>query len=155
MATTVVAPPTAIASPDRPSTDDAQLPTSTSPPDLAEKGRGPSLAVRGRFGPNVVSERLAAERHLLDRARKLLARRNSAGALRELQRHRREFPAGALRQEREAMTVNAMVLSGDFASARRRARSFHASYPGSFFGPTVDAALAAIPEAAGPSPGSR
>jgi hypothetical protein len=52
---------------------------------------------------------------------------NAAFALAE--RSAREFPYGALREEREALTVLALARLGERARAREAARAFLARYP--------------------------
>jgi hypothetical protein len=84
---------------------------------------------------------LSAEQALLDPARASLAHGDGPGALERLALHERRFPNGALAQEREAMTIRALVLAGDRDRARGRAASFRASYPGSLLWPMIVATL--------------
>jgi hypothetical protein len=88
---------------------------------------------------------LAAERRLLDAARAALVGGDSATGMDKLSRHTRQFPRGALAEEREALAVDALVASRRYDEARRRADAFRARYPGSLFAPSVAAALQAIP----------
>jgi hypothetical protein len=88
---------------------------------------------------------LSAEQSLLDPARAALAREDGATALARLALHERRFPAGLLAQEREAMAIHALVLTGARADAERRAASFRSRYPGSLLAPTVDATLRSRP----------
>jgi hypothetical protein len=88
---------------------------------------------------------LAAEQSLLDPARAALAGGDGATALARLALHERRFPAGLLSQEREAMAIRALVLTGARADAERRAAAFRSRYPGSLLGPTIDATLRARP----------
>lgn len=88
---------------------------------------------------------LAAEQSLLDPARAALASGDGAAALARLALHERRFPAGLLSQEREAMAIRALVLTGARADAERRAAAFRSRYPGSLLGPTIDATLRARP----------
>jgi hypothetical protein len=88
---------------------------------------------------------LAAEQALLDPARAALARGDGTGALQRLGLHQRRFPSGALSQEREAMAIHALVLTGDRDSARSRAASFRSQYPGSLLWPMIDATLRSPP----------
>lgn len=88
---------------------------------------------------------LAAEQSLLDPARAALVRGDGATALARLALHERRFPAGLLSQEREAMAIHALVLTGARADAERRAASFRSRYPGSLLGPTIDATLRTRP----------
>jgi hypothetical protein len=91
------------------------------------------------------SHGLAAERTLLDVARAALSRGEAANAIAAAERHATEFPDGELTEEREAILIRALVQSGSVESARARARRFHARFPQSIFGRTVDAAIASIP----------
>jgi hypothetical protein len=84
---------------------------------------------------------LAAERTLLDGARKDLARGESAGAARTLEAHARRYPTGLLQEEREALTIKALVDEGRTDEARRRGAKFKERFPRSLFGPAVDEAL--------------
>jgi hypothetical protein len=88
---------------------------------------------------------LAAERRLLDAARAALVGGDTAMGMDKLSRHTRQFPRGALAEEREALAVDALVATGRYQEARRRADAFRARYPGSLFAPSVAAALQAIP----------
>jgi len=88
---------------------------------------------------------LAAERRLLDAARAALVGGDTALGMDKLARHTRQFPRGALAEEREALSVDALVAAGRYEEARRRADTFRVRYPGSLFAPSVSAALQAIP----------
>ncbi len=87
---------------------------------------------------------LAAEQALLDPARAELARGDGSGALARLELHERRFPSGALAQEREAMTIRALGLTGDRDRARSRASTFRAHYPDSLLWPMIQATLATL-----------
>jgi hypothetical protein len=91
--------------------------------------------------PGVNAGSLAAEQALLDPARAALAHGDGTGALAGLALHERRFPKGALSQERDAMTIRALALTGDRARARARAESFRARYPGSLLWPMIAATL--------------
>ncbi len=88
---------------------------------------------------------LSAERALVSQAQNALDRGDSLSALDALQRHRIRFVDGQLAEERDALTVQALVVGGRVQDARRRAALFHAAHPGSVFGPAVDAAVRSIP----------
>lgn len=88
---------------------------------------------------------LAAERALLEVARTALGQRDGAHALASLERHAQRFPSGQLREEREALSVQALALLGRAADARARAERFKKAYPASMFTPVVDTALTAPP----------
>jgi hypothetical protein len=83
---------------------------------------------------------LGAERALLDVARTAVGRGQPAAALSALRRHAATFPQGRLREEREALFVQALALNGQSAEAERRANGFRHAYPDSFLGSAVAAA---------------
>ena len=72
---------------------------------------------------------LARELRSLDGARSSLGRGDAAGALAELDRHDRAFPAGSLRTEAKMLRVEALLARGDRASARRLATELLARDP--------------------------
>ncbi|HXU02581.1 MAG TPA: hypothetical protein VN903_16565 [Polyangia bacterium] len=88
---------------------------------------------------------LAAERALIEQARTALAREQGAAALAVLERHARDFPQGALEEERESLQVQALVGVERFDQARKAAARFHRRFPRSIFGAVVDEALKSIP----------
>lgn len=104
------------------------------PPKAAPQVRPPAAAP-------TVDEALARERELIDTARSALLRANPAGAVTVLQAHAAQFPSGRFAEERESLWVQALVAQGDVDGARARAKQFHAQFPKSLLGPTVDAAL--------------
>jgi hypothetical protein len=85
------------------------------------------------------------ERALLDAARRALAAGEPQACLAELGKHARAFASGKLAEEREAMTINALVGVGRYAQAREKAAIFSRRYPRSFLTPSVEAAISAIP----------
>lgn len=62
-------------------------------------------------------------------ARSALRSGNAARSLALLEQARSTFPRGALGQEREALTIEALARSGQSAVARRRAEAFVRAYP--------------------------
>jgi hypothetical protein len=62
-------------------------------------------------------------------------------ALRMLDRARVDFPEGALAQEREALTVRALALSGQSDAARRRGEAFLRAFPRSPYAAELRALL--------------
>ena len=105
---------------------------------------GPTPRARGaeaRPSPNVDRETVdpgpsstqaLSETELLGDARAALD--TSPGvALTFCERHRREFPNGALVQEREIIAVTALVRLGRTSDARARAERFRRSYPRSAY----------------------
>ncbi len=107
----------------------------------AERSPGPAPDGSKRAG----ASDLSAEQALLDTARAALVRGQAPDALAPLARHARQFPHGALSEERDALEVNALVASGRYAEARELGERFLAEHPGSLLQPSVRAALAAIP----------
>lgn len=75
---------------------------------------------------------LAGEMRYLSRARELLAE-HPADALSILEQHRRAHPRGALREEREAFAIEALVAMDERAAAERRYYDFQRAFPGSDF----------------------
>jgi hypothetical protein len=84
---------------------------------------------------------LARERSLLDRARTELGQ-DAQAALRLAREHEQSFPAGALREEREALAIRALINLGRHDEAQARMLAFRAAFPQSFLAPALSAALA-------------
>ena len=78
-------------------------------------------------------------------ARTALTRGRAEDALRTLELHLQSFPRGRLAEERDSLTIQALVSLGRHASARARAAQFRRKYPQSLLRPIVDHALRAIP----------
>lgn len=83
------------------------------------------------------ASRLREESLAVLEVRRILRGGNSPRALSLLQQARDDFPDGALGQEREALTIEALVGSGARAEAAVRAQSFLKSYPKSPFAADV------------------
>jgi hypothetical protein len=81
---------------------------------------------------------------LLDKARRALGAGRSEDVLQAIGEHELQFPRGALVEEREALAVNALVLSHRPDEARDRADRFIRRFPASMLRPSVEAAIAAI-----------
>jgi hypothetical protein len=71
----------------------------------------------------------AIELALLEPARGSIARADYGSALRAIANHEREFPSGALVEEREALRVRALWGLGQRSAAERAAASFQKRYP--------------------------
>lgn len=84
---------------------------------------------------------LARERAILEVARTALGRGDAASALDALNRHASEHPSGKLTEERDAMTIQALVAAGRLDEAKSKARVFAARYPNSFFLPSIEASV--------------
>ena len=104
-----------------------------------------SHAESGRPAPPPGTSQLAAERMLLDEARAGLVQGEPARALDRLEQHRRRYRAGMLAEERDAMSVEALVGLKRYDSARSAAEAFRGRTPRSMFLPTVESAIASIP----------
>lgn len=70
-------------------------------------------------------------------ARAALRAGDAGRSLALLEQARLRFPRGALGQEREALTIQALAQSGERASARRRAQAFLRAHPQSPYGADV------------------
>jgi len=104
-------------------------------------GTGPAISAPGASAKLDRDALLAMERVHIDTARSALASGNSAAALAALNRHAREFPRGRLSEEREALTIHALLASGSRDAAAARADAFRRTYPRSLFLPPIDRAL--------------
>jgi hypothetical protein len=120
------------------------------PPVVAPEPASPTRPPKGaksadRTAPPAHVSPFAAERVLLDEARAAIVEGAPDRALDRLAEHRTRFPDGLLAEERDAMTVEALVRAGRYDEARSRAAAFRERTPASLFRATVDAAIASIP----------
>jgi len=83
----------------------------------------------------------SGEAALLLEARQALVT-SPARALFLAQEHLRRYPHGILDQEREALTIEALVALGKVDEARARARAFERTYPASPHRARIEHALA-------------
>jgi hypothetical protein len=90
-------------------------------------------------------QELGPEVTMLDQARKALSEGHYSRAFELLGSHARLFPASILEQEREALTIKALVATGSSAKARARAQQFRARFPKSMLLDSVEKAVATIP----------
>ena len=103
-----------------------RLPSPVVPDSTASAAR-PSLTPT-----TVAADRLREETEGVRRARQLLRDSNPAAALSELERLARLVPSGPLEEEREVLTIEALVGSSSRTTAdlgRRRAQRFLAERP--------------------------
>ena len=141
------APATAPAAPPPP---DEQPPGVSPPPVGAPAAEGPrSLKVAAHSAPrpnalaaatlveNTRASQLREESAMILGARRVLRARDPAGALTLLDAARTRFADGGLVQEREALTIEALVRSGQRALATKRAEAFLRDYPKSPHGADV------------------
>ncbi len=90
---------------------------------------------------------LAREQLLLQRARSALLHDEGGAALVALQMHARQYPSGAMVEEREALLVTALMRVRRVGEARARAADFHRRWPTSLLGDMVDRAVASSTDA--------
>jgi hypothetical protein len=87
----------------------------------------------------------AAELKLLRQARADVAGARFSAALTSIAEHERRFPAGRLREERDALRVKALAGLGRSEDARAAAERFGARYPRSVLSPGIEAATRRAP----------
>jgi hypothetical protein len=75
------------------------------------------------------TEAFAKELSVLQPARQAVARQDFALALGAIAAHQRNYPAGKLSEEREALRVKALLGLGRVAEAERAGTAFHARFP--------------------------
>ncbi len=117
----------------------APAPTAPAEPIVSSEAPRAPRAVRSRRtkpshlrGPHraaVTRESLAAEKKLLDGARRALAADDATAALAFLDRHAHTFPAGQLAPERLGTRVLALCAANRTTDAAREAKRFLARYP--------------------------
>ena len=111
------------------------------PPHPARRRRPTTPANMG--GANIDLETLRAEAAVLERARRELAAGDAPAALTTLADAERQFPLGALVEEREALAIRSLAAAGQHAAARDRAAAFTREHPTSIQAATIAAALRA------------
>lgn len=99
-----------------------------------------SLREPARHGPR---DTLLAESKQLGAARADFVRGDLRGAQRALDRLARTYPHGVLVQEREVLSIDVLFATGKVELARRRARAFVATFPGSPHAATINRILEA------------
>ncbi|HEX6274902.1 MAG TPA: hypothetical protein VFZ53_17790 [Polyangiaceae bacterium] len=114
--------------------------------DAAGSGVGPSRssAAAGTNepgGPAKAAPRPPPTETELLRAARLTLDGSPAQALGLSERHRSEYPNGALTQEREVIAITALVRLGRSGDARARAERFARAYPSSPYQRRIDALL--------------
>jgi hypothetical protein len=129
-----------------------QSTTQVAPPPVAppavparvEPARAPAARVIRADAPRPTPtpSRLGAEGQIVLEARRALRDGDAAAALQRLEGTRRAFADGALVQEREALTIEALHRAGQREDAAARARVFLRAYPGSPHAASVRAFVA-------------
>ncbi len=110
-------------------------PTPVHDPSMAAPTRAPQVAssvTKTSIPPGSTvgsDEALARERSLLAGARAKLDARSPEEALALIATHVREFPDGRLREEREALAVEALRAKGDTSAADAASRQFSQRFP--------------------------
>jgi hypothetical protein len=126
------------------------------PPAVTDPPRAPSPPPPSELAPSAPRERapraphaggaptdsLAAELAIVTAARRALAQGDGQQASAALARHAREFPEGALTEERKALEVLALCATGQQSRAIAAARAFVARYPRSVASSSVRASCA-------------
>ncbi len=87
------------------------------------------------------ADTLAAEQKLVEAAREALAHGEPRLAYESLDAHAHKFPRGQLREERESLSIRALLTQGRPAQARQRAEAFLAHEGESLFAPVVRSML--------------
>lgn len=96
-----------------------------------------------------VSDSLAKELSLIDSARAALLRGEPAVALRTLSTYRSQFPRGALQAEATVQRVEALIATGDRASAATIGGAFLKRYPDSPYSRRIASLLGREPQVDG------
>jgi hypothetical protein len=146
-------PPIAVAPPPAP----APLPAPAPPPAPAVAGppapkpglRSHTRVAAAASSASSSASRLREETGLLSEARQALREGEAARALRLLEESRRRFPAGVLEQERERLTIEALLKDGRSAQASSRGAEFLRKHPDS---PHAAAIRRLVPDATGKQP---
>jgi len=114
------------------------LPTLPPPPRIAPRTDAGAIAADAAVAHR---DTTFEEDALLSMARSAIAHHDSAAAFSAIRLHLARFPDGDLAEEREALAIRALTMTGHDAEARTRAQLFREAYPGSLFLQTVDDAL--------------
>jgi hypothetical protein len=110
---------------------EARMPVQA-PPSAARSKRGTALATTPAAVDAPTAERsIANEIEELDRARAALGTGEPKRAIDRLNRYDRTFPRGTLREEALRLRIEALVSTGERATARTLAQRFRALYPDS------------------------
>jgi hypothetical protein len=100
----------------------------------------PAAASSVKSEPDAPS--LERELSLLERARTRLSEGQPHATLQLLREHQLAYPTSALQQEREALTIRALMAAGRIDDARARAARFVEAYPSSALRGSVERAVA-------------
>ena len=103
----------------------------TAPPATAPSASSSPVLAPPAPPPPSAAGTLRGERLLLESATAALMRGDAATALGTLQKHARQYPHGALTEEREVLWVKALRAQGKAAAAEQRANDFKRRFPSS------------------------
>lgn len=106
----------------------AEVPAASSPSTARPERSVASFPVPAPAVPSAAGSAVLESRRIAD-ARTRLRAGDARGALTALDGLRREFPAGVLIQERDALTIEALLALGERARAKLLAAEFLARYP--------------------------
>jgi hypothetical protein len=104
-------------------------PAAARPVKVAHPAPRPAAAATAALADNARASQLREESAMILDARRVLRGGDPARALALLDAARARFPAGILVQEREALTIEALVRAGQRALATKRAEAFLRDYP--------------------------
>jgi hypothetical protein len=127
--------------PSRPQLVEAARP---SPPDAAPPPDAPPPVVAVRTPasrPHAQRDSLAEEVALLDRARTALGAGDAQSALATCDAHAQQFSRGVLREERERIAIEALVILDRRTEAEARAQRFDRAFPNSVQSERIHALL--------------
>jgi hypothetical protein len=109
------------------STLSAPAPSDPIPVDALPRATPPAPSAQSPASPGGAS--LAEQIAAIDAARTALAAGDPSGAVRLASQYEARFPRGSFWQEAEVIRIDAMLRSGDRASAEAAARRFVAAHP--------------------------
>lgn len=123
-----------------------ELPLITTPPALPSSDKSHRKSIKPMpegLQPGPVDSavpsgaRLSEQLALLETARSALRKRDAGAALQVLQAHELKYPESSLIEEREALTIRALQMSGRVSDARKRLSQFEQAYPASLLLPVL------------------
>jgi len=123
--------PAAVAMPRGPQPPAAPAPATEDPAAIAAVPSNSRAIHPRRPAPSAIPDPLGVEAAMITQARAQLRGGDARAALSTLGRLQSRSRNGALGQEREILTIQALSALGETEAARRRARAFVASYPDS------------------------
>jgi TolA-binding protein len=122
-----------------PSGPKAEVPAGTPSEAVTEVPERPSVGPKPRQASAAdVNDADALELALLQQARGAVARGEFSTALDALLTHQRRFPAGRLREEREALRIKALAGLGRNDEAQRAAERFRERFPRSVLSDRIE-----------------